>query len=340
MNFKEYVELQRSKVFSTILAYMPIKEPAEHYRIVRDYSERQGSYRRPGLLMLSGQMFGASADDLLLPGAAMQLSEDWILIHDDVEDNSEMRRGKAALHKLYGNEIAINAGDAAHMMMWQILKDYILRAGLQKGNAIYNKFYEMLECTVEGQYLDTNFIYNIRNLRKASEALYYSIIESKTCYYTVYGPMQLGAMVAGQGSAMMDTIREIGSPAGRAFQIVDDILDMTADEKSFGKKRFGDLYEGKITLIMLHAYKNSTDAEKERIDSIFVKSRSQKSEEDINFLREMVEKYRSLDYARETAERYGHIARQTIDRNRSKLPNNEYTEVMLSAVEELYLRKK
>jgi len=90
MNFKEYIELHRNKVYSTICKYMPIKEPEENYRIMREYIDRQGSYRRPGLVLLSAQLFGASVDSALLPAAAQQLSEDWILMQDDVEDDSDL----------------------------------------------------------------------------------------------------------------------------------------------------------------------------------------------------------------------------------------------------------
>ena len=91
MNFKEYIEMHREGIYSKINEYIPNREPKEYYEIVREYVTRQGSYRRPCLLMLSGEMFGAKYDDLLLPAATIQLSEDWILMHDDIEDDSELR---------------------------------------------------------------------------------------------------------------------------------------------------------------------------------------------------------------------------------------------------------
>ncbi len=339
MNFKEYIESIRTPVYSEIMKYIPLKEPLEHYRISRDYSERMGSYRRPGLLMLCGQMFGADKDELVLPGAAMQISEDWILIHDDIEDNSEMRRGKPALHKLYGSEIAINAGDGVHISMWKILKDYIVEVGIEKGGRVYDKFYDMLEQTVEGQYVETDFIYNVHSLEKATEELYFRIIQSKTCYYTVYGPMQLGAMAAGRDEKTQNALREVGEPAGVAFQITDDILDMTADEKVFGKKRFGDIYEGKLTLIILHAYKNATKDERTKLDVIYKKRREQKSQDEINFVIGLIEKYKSLDYARKVAEKYGEKAKVAVKKHGATFPDNDYKKILLSALEELYVRK-
>ncbi len=341
MNFKEYIELHRNSVYSKICEYVPIKDPEEHYRLVREYSDRQGSYRRPGLLMLSGQVFGAMPEDLILPAAAMQVSEDWILVHDDIEDHSEMRRGKPALQVMCGYEIAINAGDSLHITMWKMLKDYIIAPGNKaKGNKIYEKFYDMLEHTVEGQYIEDNFIYNVREIGKASEDLYFRIINSKTCYYTVYGPMQIGAIAARSNKGTLNLLEKIGTPAGIAFQIVDDVLDMTADEKVFGKKRYGDLYEGKVTLIMLETYKNASKEEKERIDSIYKKGREHKTEDDINYLLDKIDRYGGIEYAKGKAEHYGEAAKKAVERSIGKLPHNEYTDIMLSAMEELYLRKK
>ncbi len=341
MDFKDYVGMNRDSIYSKIMEYLPVRAPEAHYRIVREYSERRGNYRRPGLLMLCGQLFGAPVQSLVLPAAAMQLSEDWILVHDDIEDDSELRRGKPALHRIYGNEIAINAGDAAHIAMWKMLKDYMVQTGQYgTGGRLFDKFYDMLEYTVAGQYVETDFIFNVRSMKGASEELYSRIIDSKTCYYSVYGPMQLGAIAAGQGSETLELLKKIGEPAGKAFQIVDDILDMTAAEKSFGKKRYGDLYEGKLTLIMLHTYKSATEDEKGRIDAVYSKKRGEKTEQEISMLVELVNKYSGIEYATSVAERYGAEARKAAEDSRSALPSNGYADTLISAIEDLYKRKK
>ena len=340
MDFREYVAKHKQRIYSKITEYLPLKEPIQHYTIAREYSDRQGGYRRPGLLMLTGQLFGAKLDDLVLPSAAMQASEDWILIHDDIEDNSELRRGMPALHRIYGTELAINAGDAVHIAMWKMIKDHIVKVGMEKGMPLFDKFYDMLELTVEGQFIETNFIYNVRAIGEGSENLYLRIAASKTCYYSLYGPMQLGAIVAGKKGETLNVLKQIGSPAGVAFQIVDDILDMTADEKVFGKKRYGDLYEGKLTLIILDTYKKANSSEKKKIDAIYKKRREQKTAEEITFLVDMINKYNGIEYARERAEHYASLAQKAAKQYGSKIPNNEYKEILLSAIEEMYKREK
>ena len=166
------------------------------------------------------------------------------------------------------------------------------------------------------------------------------IVDSKTCFYTIYGPMQIGALVGGAKESDLAALKEIGTATGRAFQIVDDILDMTADEKVFGKKNNGDLFEGKLTIPVLHMYKNANPEEKKRIDATYAKKRADKSNEEILYLRELMEKYGSIKYAQEMVERYGIEAKATFEKYRNVLPNNEYAPMFLQAVEEMYVRKK
>ncbi len=339
MDFKEYVALNKKRVYDTICSYVPIKEPEEHYRIMRDYIDRQGNYRRPGLLLLTGQLYGAKIDDLVLPAAAQQLSEEWILMQDDIEDDSELRRGKPAAQKLYGWIHSLNATNSGHIAMWRIIKDYMLKAGPEKGNRLFEKFYDMLQYTVEGQFVENKFIHDTKDIESGSEDLYFRIVDSKTCYYTVYGPMQLGAIAAGQPDSVLAQLKEIGTAAGKAFQIVDDILDMTADE-SFGKQKYGDLYEGKLTLIILQTYKSADAREKAKIDAIYRKKRADKTKDEIDFLAEMVKKYGGIEYATKTANGYGDQAKALIKKYGAKMPDNEYRELLLNAVNELYNRNR
>ncbi|MDE1855993.1 MAG: polyprenyl synthetase family protein, partial [Candidatus Micrarchaeota archaeon] len=204
----------------------------------------------------------------------------------------------------------------------------------------FDKFKDMLDYTLEGQHIENKFIHETKDLSKASEELYLRVIESKTCYYTVYGPMQLGAIAAGQSDDMLKILKEIGTPAGRAFQIVDDLLDMIGDETKTGKKRYGDLYEGKITLPVLYAYKNALPEEKERLNQIYAKKRSEKTQEEIQFIVDLINKFGGTEYAMKRAKEYGEEATALIEKYKKSLPDNEYTQTMLSAIEQLYMREK
>jgi geranylgeranyl diphosphate synthase type II len=339
MNFKEFTDQYKPLIYDKICEYVPMKEPTEHYRIARDYIDRQGKYGRCSLLMLTALMFGTKADEAILPAAAMQLSEDWILVQDDWEDDSVLRRGKPAAHRIYGPIHAINSTNTGQMAMWRMLKDYTIKHP-EKGDRLYEKFYKMLEYTVEGQYVENKFIHDTKDLGSASEELYLRIVESKTCYYTIYGPMQLGAITGGAEEKQLEVLREIGHATGVAFQIVDDILDLTADEKVFGKKNNGDLYEGKLTIPIMHTYELATPEEKAKLDVIYRKKRQEKTEDEIQYIRQLMDKYDGIGYAQKMVEHYGNIAKETLKNNIEVFPDNEYRAMLESAMESMYIRKK
>ncbi len=199
-----------------------------YWKINKVYPERKGKYLRPTLVLLIAQALGAKRQKAVRVAAAMQLSEEWILIHDDIEDNSEIRRNKPALHKIHGRELAINAGDSLHIIMWKIISD-------QNSKAISEEFYKMLLRTALGQGVEQ--IWTNKGSKKISESEYFFIADSKSAYYSIAGPMRLGAIAAGATPDQIDKITDFGLYLGRCFQLADDILDVSQDGK-----------EGKITL--------------------------------------------------------------------------------------------
>jgi len=204
------------------------KDASLYWKINREYPERKGKYLRPTLVLLTAEALGAERKKALKTAAAMQLSEEWILIHDDIEDNSEKRRGKLTLHKIYGNELAINAGDSLQIIMWKILND-------QNSPKISEEFYKMLLRATLGQGVEQ--IWTNKGNKKISDGKYFFVADSKSAYYSIAGPMRLGAILAGATSDQMYKITDFGLYLGRCFQLADDILDSNQDKN-----------EGKITL--------------------------------------------------------------------------------------------
>ena len=205
-----------------------------YWKINRAYPERKGKYLRPTLVLLTAEALGAKRKEALKAAAAMQMSEEWILIHDDIEDNSEKRRGEPTLHKIYGNELAINAGDSLQIIMWKIIND-IGMINDQRSRAINEEFYKMLLRTTLGQGVEQ--IWTNRKDKDISKDEYFFIADSKSAYYTISGPMRLGAIIASASRDQIEKITNFGLYLGRCFQLVDDILDLEQDKK-----------EGKITL--------------------------------------------------------------------------------------------
>jgi geranylgeranyl pyrophosphate synthase len=198
------------------------------WKINREYPERKGKYLRPTAVLLIAEAMGADIGLAIKTAAAMQLSEEWILISDDFEDNSEERRGKPALHKIYGSELAINASDTLETIMWKIIIDL-------NSKALSGEFYKLIMRTALGQGVEQ--IWTNKKIKSVSNDEYFFIADSKSAYYSIAGPMRLGAIIANATSNQLDKITNFGLYLGRCFQLIDDLIDFEQDKK-----------EGKVTL--------------------------------------------------------------------------------------------
>lgn len=240
----------RPDLLDRVLSLLPEQTGRPELRafaaMLRDYPGRGGKGIRSDLLLASARAHG------LVPGApgwegalwlaaALELFQNWVLIHDDIEDDSEERRGRPALHRLHGVPLAINAGDALHVYMWEA----VWRAGVAGS---MEEFLSMIHRTAEGQHLDLTWVQHREwNL---TEADYLEMVRLKTAHYTVVVPLRLGALAAGVGPD--ERFTPAGLVLGAAFQIRDDVLNLQADPRKYGKEIGGDLLEGKRTLIVLH----------------------------------------------------------------------------------------
>ncbi len=272
-----------------------------HYQMVSDYPKRQGKYLRPSLVLLTAGAMGLSPNDVLTTAAAMQISEEWILVHDDVEDNSLERRGQPTLHRSYGSELAINAGDALHVVMWRAIFD-ATREHPNHSLALFNEFYQLLNRTTLGQTIDIKWTQD--NVLDLSQEDIFLILESKTCYYTISGPMRLGAILAGATKEQLNHLYRFGLYLGRAFQIVDDLLDLTSNF-SGQKQQYNDIYEGKRTVLLSHLWRQASPADQKRILSIMSKPRLNKTSSDISTIINLMEKYGTFSYTRLLAKKLG-----------------------------------
>jgi geranylgeranyl pyrophosphate synthase len=303
MQFLKYVEEHKETVYNKICEYLPKKAPEEHYKMVRVYVDRRGKYVRPSLLLLWTELHGSGLEDAILPAAAMQTSEDWILIHDDLMDGNELRRGKPSAHLLYGYRFAINSGDALHMIMWKLAHDAYLKLPKPIRDRYFEKFYDMLLVTAEGEFIDVNLTHNVKDITKFTLDDYYQSIRAKSGYYSVYGPMQLGSIIAGVNKNVVERIRTYGEPIGKAFQLKDDILDCTSTEKVLGKTIGNDVYDGTKTAILWHFVQKANAFDLKKVQRIYAKDRTEKTGAEVNQVLELFRKYRNIEYAKSEVDR-------------------------------------
>lgn len=290
---------------------------AFHWKLSIDYPSRGGKYFRPTLLILTAEAMGQDLEAATKTAAAMEISENWLLVHDDLEDLSLSRRGKPTLHLRYSPALSVNAGDALHLIMWKILRDNEPILGHDKAFEVMDEFYRMLMRTTLGQTAEISQIQTQQFDLSENDAYY--IMDGKTSYYTVAGPMRLGAILAENNRRHLDEIvfpvlNELGCYLGRAFQITDDVLDLTSDFEGLKVQSGNDIYEGKRSLVLVHLLQNVNRFDHQQVLKVLVKAREEKTPEDIRLVLTLMEEYGSIRYATGRAREYAEQAREVFNR--------------------------
>ncbi len=276
-----------------------IREVDLLYKMMRDYPARQAKGMRPFLCVTTCRAAGGKEDDALLTAACIELFQNWILIHDDIEDGSELRRGEPALHRKYAEALALNAGDALHARTWESILQNQRRLGLAKTVAVMEEFSHMVNQTTEGQHMELGWVHSKRWDLKEKD--YFEMCVRKTSWYTVASPCRLGAIVAGAPPSVLDDLREFGLKLGVAFQIQDDSLNLVGDQNKYGKARSDDILEGKRTLILLHLLQSATQSERDKVISAMNKVREEKTAADVSYVLSLIDKYDAVGFARKRA---------------------------------------
>jgi geranylgeranyl diphosphate synthase, type II len=303
-SLQEEMARVKGKVDSLILDELlpsasPIKEVDLLYKMMRDYPSRPAKGMRPFLCVTTCKAAGGEEDDAILTAACIELFQNWILIHDDIEDGSELRRGSPALHKIYGEALALNAGDALHARTWEALLRNRPNLGLPRTMAVLEEFTRMVNQTTEGQHMELGWV--VHRKWNLSERDYFEMCTRKTSWYTVASPCRLGAIVAGGTAGVLDKLREFGVNLGVAFQIQDDSLNLVGDQKKYGKAKSDDILEGKRTLILLRLLSTATQSERDRVIRIMNKERAKKTAADVSYVLSVIDKYDAIGYARKRA---------------------------------------
>lgn len=312
----EILEKYQKKVFPLVLKHLlPIRYPTEfsipreyqkvkdfHWETIKEYPLRKGKYLRPSLLLLCCGGIGGEIKQALNTASAMQLSEEWMLVHDDCEDESLQRRGKATLPVIYSKEIAINTGDGLQNIMWKAILDNREILDSESWEMTTKEFLQMIERTILGQ--TAEFYFKNRKLADFSENDYFFIVDGKTAYYSIAGPLRLGAMIAKANFSQIEIISKMAKYLGRAYQIRDDILDIEGTFEGRKKQKSNDLYESKKTLILFNLYRKIPIKEADKLERIIKKKREEKSKEEIKWIEEKIIKFNILEDCKKTAEKY------------------------------------
>ncbi|MEQ8660822.1 MAG: polyprenyl synthetase family protein [Gammaproteobacteria bacterium] len=323
----EYAEATRGLLFD----YLPDAEPRRYlYDLVADYPRRGGRGLRPSICIATARAFGAPLEAALRTAVSIELVHNAMLIHDDIEDESEQRRGTPTLHAREGIPIAINAGDMLAVISMRPLLDNPAWLGPDLSLRVLQETERMSRESAEGQALELGWRRD--NVTDVSAEDYLLMILKKTCWLATIHPSRMGALIGSFGNLNLDHCIRFGFFLGAAFQIQDDLLNLEGDAAAYGKEIGGDIWEGKRTLMLIHVLERASQAERERISTFLAKPRIERCAKDVKWVRGLMDDYGSIAWARETAqglagaasyefgELYGHLPESRDKRFLEALP--------------------
>jgi geranylgeranyl diphosphate synthase type II len=291
--------------------FLPRQEPATFlYNPMRDYPERGGKRFRPVLVLLACEALGGDKLKAITTAAAFEILQSFLLIHDDIEDDSEVRRGKPCLHKTYGVPLSINVGDFLHAKVYEVLLTNSSSLGEETTLRLIREMVHVCEVTCEGQAYDIGWIHE-QKVPTVDEFL--TMLTKKTGGYSGRGPCVAGGIIAGADEKAIETIGNFGEAIAVAFQIRDDLLNLTIRPEEaghapsgmkgrYGKERGGDIAEGKRTLMIIDLFHRCTEDERREVAAILNRDRRQTTQDEVERVIAMLHRYGSIRYAQEVCE--------------------------------------
>jgi geranylgeranyl diphosphate synthase type II len=306
-------------------------------KMMRDYPSRAGKGLRPGLLMIFNRACGGSDDLSLNTAAAMELFQNWIVIHDDVEDQSDLRRGLPSLHVKYGIPLAINAGDALAGKMWELILKNREILGPERTMIIFDEFLKMYSQTTAGQHIELAWERGGR--WGVTEEDYFAMCRRKTAWYTCITPSWIGCFIAGSHPGMRDKIVKFGLELGVAFQIQDDVLNLIGDKEKYGKEIGGDILEGKRTLMLIDLLKKCDTDERSFIIETLSRQREDIDEALVADILSLMDRYDSIAYAIETSQKMAKNARKIFIDTFDKSIDKKWKSILLELIDFVVTRE-
>jgi geranylgeranyl diphosphate synthase, type II len=269
------------------------------YRVARDYPSRPGKTLRPALCVATSRAFGGSDADVVPVAVAIELLHNAFLVHDDIVDGSERRRGRPTLTAEYGLGLALNAGDALAVISNQVLRRHTSRMDSDLAERVLSEFDAMALRTLEGQATELGWRRDGVDTLEPED--YLDLIMHKTCWYTTVHPLRVGALIGSAGDADLRPMVRFGFHLGAAFQIQDDLLNLLGTEREYGKEIDGDLFEGKRTLPLIHLLRSAQGADRDLLGRYLGLERSERTAAMVAEVRELLDVYGSITFAAEYA---------------------------------------
>ena len=289
---------------------------------IGEYLRGGGGKRiRPALLLLSAKLLGYEGRGAIRLGAVVEIIHTATLVHDDIIDEAETRRGRPAANTQWGNSKCVLAGDWLYMQSFKI-------AVQERNFRILDALIELTQQMVEGELMQMEKLGRCISLQEHFDLIY----RKTACLFSVC--MRLGAILGGASVEQEESLATYGRNLGMAFQIVDDVLDLTASEEVLGKPVASDLREGKVTMAVIHALEHCTPHERKRVETVLQERAFQTVA--LGEIFEMLHRYGSIEAANARAHEYADAARKAI----CTFPDSDIKRALLWAPEYVVAREK
>jgi geranylgeranyl diphosphate synthase type II len=302
--------------------FIPDKEPRKYlYNLIADYPERGGKGFRPGLCIATCKSYGGDMEHVINSAVTLELLHNAFLIHDDVEDESFMRRNKPAMHQMFNPSIAINVGDAMNVLSLYPLFKNKEELGPKLSEKIFLEVMHMITESVEGQAMELGW--RKENECNLNDDDYLRMILKKTCWYTCIHPIRIGAIIGTNGNIDADIFNRLGYFMGTAFQIQDDVLNLVAEEKKYGKEIGGDILEGKRTLMLINLFQQCNKKELQSIQEFLAQPIKERSGDKAAWILNLMHHYDCINYSKNIAKYMAGAAIKEFYTIFSRLPDSE-----------------
>ncbi|HDI13105.1 MAG: polyprenyl synthetase family protein [Hadesarchaea archaeon] len=310
--------------------WVPTFEPEVLAKATRHLIDAGGKRLRPCLVITACEAVGGRTEDALETAAAIELLHNFTLIHDDIMDRDEFRRNVKTVHELWGEPMAIIAGDALFAKVFEAAAENVRRLNLD-GNRITELFDTISKASFEicrGQAMDMMF----ERMENVSEGEYMEMVAKKTGALTE-ASTKVGALLGGGTPEQVKALGTYGLLMGTAFQIQDDVLGVTGDRKKFGKPIGSDIREGKRTLVVIRAL--SSASKKDKADILRALGKRNASEQEIEAAIHALSRTGAIDYVSEKARKLVVEAKKQLD----SLPESNARD-MLSALADFVIERE
>jgi geranylgeranyl pyrophosphate synthase/uncharacterized protein with NAD-binding domain and iron-sulfur cluster len=305
--FLERLGWYREMLADTLAAGVPTWEPQRHlYGLVKDFIDRSGKGLRPALCIATARALGGRAEDAFPLAAGLEMLHNAFLVHDDIEDGSDSRRGVATMHRRAGLPIAVNTGDAMNALAMRFFRNGGERLGPAAALRIFDEVDHLLVETLEGQAMELGWVRDNDLTLGADD--YLRLVLKKTAWYSFIHPLRIGAIVANCEDENLSRFDRFGYLLGLAFQITDDVLNLSGDVARYGKEIDGDLWEGKRTLLLAHALGQANPTDRAWINIFLARPRERRLPREVLRLHQIIADGGSIQWAQRAAAEFAEAA--------------------------------